>query len=132
MFEETYQFTSWESRHVQFFEWQELIWLHHFVSYECLRIMIWHGLSFEHFRNLDNWVFWTFWEMTCSFWSILSSDLGLNSFESFFSENGSQGNNFTWLSQMTCRFTWACDTMVSKSLHLLIFGQFCLELNYYS
>ena len=70
----------------KFFVWQELIWLHHFVSYEYFRIMIWHGLNFEHFKklenledlenlkSLDNWVFWTFWELTCSFRSILSSD----------------------------------------------------------
>ena len=77
----------------KFFEWQGLIWLHHFVSYEYFRIMIWHGLNFEHFKNLEdlenlenleNLVFWTFWELTCSFRSILSSDLGLNSFESCF------------------------------------------------
>ena len=60
----------------------------HFVSYEYFRIVIWHGLKFEHFKNLENlknldhWVFWTFWELTCSFRSILSSDLGLDSFES--------------------------------------------------
>ena len=68
----------------QFFEWQELIWLHHFVSYEYFRIMILHCLNFGHFNNLENWVFWTYWELTCSFRSILSSDLGLNSFESCF------------------------------------------------
>ena len=38
------------------FEWQELIWLHHFVSYEHSRIMIWHGLNFEHFKNLGHLV----------------------------------------------------------------------------
>ena len=71
-----------------FFEWQELIWLHHFASYEYFRIMIWHGLNLEHFQNLENlknlgnWMLWTFRELTCSFRSILSSDLGLNSFES--------------------------------------------------
>ena len=70
----------------------------HFVSYEYFRIVIWHGLNFEHFKNLenleylenlknlDNWVLWTFWELTCSFRSILSSDLGLNSFESCFNK----------------------------------------------
>ena len=92
----------------KFFVWQELIWLHHFVSYEYFRIMIWHRLNFEHFKNLenledlenlknlDNWVFWTYWELTCSFRSILSSDLGLNSFESCF---------YSWkfLSKTTCK-----------------------------
>ena len=36
----------------------------------------------ENLKNLDNWVLWTFWELTCGFRSILSSDLGLDSFES--------------------------------------------------
>ena len=36
----------------------------------------------ENLKNLDNWVLWTFWELTCRFRSILSSDLGLDSFES--------------------------------------------------
>ena len=65
----------------------------HFVSYEYFKMVIWHGLNFEHFKNLedleklknlDNWVLWTLWELTCRFRSILSSDLGLNSFESCF------------------------------------------------
>ena len=66
-----------------------------FWSYEYSRIMIWHGLNFEHFKSLEglenlknlvNWMLWTFWELTCSSRSILSSDLGLNSFESCFFE----------------------------------------------
>jgi hypothetical protein len=40
------------------------------------------SVSLVNLKNLDNWVFWTFWELTWSFRSILSSDLGLNSFES--------------------------------------------------
>ena len=36
------------------------------------------------FDRLRKKVFWTFWELTCSFKSILLSDLGLNSFESCF------------------------------------------------
>ena len=57
---------------------------------EYSRIMIWNGLDFEHFKNLeglenlknlDNRVLWTFWELTCSFRSILLSDLGLDSFD---------------------------------------------------
>ena len=86
----------------KFFEWQELIWLHHFVSYEYFRIMIWHGLSFEHFKNLDNRVFWTFWEMTCSFRSILSSNLGLNSFEPCFSKF------------LIFLRPWSCDTRIIR------------------
>ena len=41
----------------------------------------------ENLKNLDNWVLWTFWKLICSFRSILSSDLGLNSFESCFIRN---------------------------------------------
>ena len=71
-----------------FFEWQELIWLHRFVSYEYLRIMIWHGLNFEllknlenleNFENFENGVFWTFLVL-------LTSDLGLDSLSLVYSK----------------------------------------------
>ena len=71
MFEELYQFASeilklsihMEQVQICVFskEWTRL---HHFVSYEYLRIMIWHGLNFENnlenletFENLENGVF---------------------------------------------------------------------------
>ena len=72
------------------------LWLYHFVSYEYFRTVIRHDLNFEHFKNLDDldtlksfdhWVFWRFWELTSNFRSILSSDLGLNSFESCYVSN---------------------------------------------
>ena len=76
-----------------------------FVAFMMSKTSYWHGLltgylhclTFEHFKNLenlgdlenlenlknlDNGVFWTFWELNCSFRSILSSDLGLNPLES--------------------------------------------------
>ena len=34
----------------------------------------------ENLKNLDNWVLRAFWDLTCRFRSILSSDLGLNFF----------------------------------------------------
>ena len=36
----------------------------------------------ENLKNLDNWVLWTFWGLISSLRSILSSDIGLHSFES--------------------------------------------------
>ena len=39
-------------------------------------------VDLENLKNLVNWVLWTLWELTCSSRSILSGDLGLNSFES--------------------------------------------------
>ena len=85
-----------------------------FWSYEYSRIMIWHGLNFEHFKNLenlknlDNWVLWTFWELICSFRCILSSDLGLNSFESCWKKlrlfiSRTCWNTATWL---CCDCSW--------------------------
>ena len=63
-----------------FFEWQELIRLHHIVSYEYLRIIIWHGLNLENFQNLDNLENLEHFEN----WLVraFTSDLGLNAFES--------------------------------------------------
>ena len=66
-----------------------MIRLHHFVSYEYLRIIIWHGLNFEHFKklenlknlenqeNLEN-------EVVLFALGAFTSDLGLNVFESCF------------------------------------------------
>ena len=69
------------SRHVLlFFEWKELIGLHHIDSYEKLRIIIWHGLNLENFQNLDNLENLEHFEN----WLVraFTSDLGLNAFES--------------------------------------------------
>ena len=55
--------------------------------YTCLKIIqrnLENLEDLENLKNLDNWVLWIFWELTCRFRSILSSDLGLNSFESCF------------------------------------------------
>ena len=41
----------------------------------------------DNLKNLDNWLLWTFCELTCCSRSILSRDLGLNSFESGLEES---------------------------------------------
>ena len=95
-----------------------------FWSYEYSRIMIWHSLNFEHFKNLENledlenlknlhiWVLWTFWELTCRYRSILSSDLGFNSFESCFQRNRKCQVDLSLLFVKDRNEAWICQQNV--------------------
>ena len=51
---------TYKSRHIQFFEWRELIWLHHFVSELWFDIVLILGIlriqTIECFEHIENWL----------------------------------------------------------------------------